>query len=583
MIKFKVVCEGGNRRRDLLKGDAYVIVRRDDVCVKPLAAKPLSDDMKPKFIEYVCESADPTVGSITPKLIGGYGDSYGAGIGAGEVKDSGCSRYDGSWQWLIRKDPIFINAKFDWVSCSGATSQDVLKNQVDTINNPDVALLNIGGNDAKLADLLNDCVYNFFLLRRCSDTIEISQDATSKLQKDLEDLLSNMLVKIPNENSKIFVPGYATFFNPDTTQCNEVTFDYRQREDSNAPKLAKEQRKIYNDLTVAVNTAVEQATLTYPDRVVYIDIDKDFTDAKGRFCADGVTEPDLNRKETLFFNYYQNQSAKVNTDLRRRSLTKPPSKGTFERSIYDWVVADYIANPPHDKLRKRIPQNIPPQAKGSEKNAIGDFVGSFIPDDIKRVFHPVPACHEIIASQVLSAMKPYMTATTYNANNCSPKTGGTEPPAATPKPGDPLPKFLDSNSPVGSPKCVEGHKNDVKLDDLNPDSTIDKFCLSESGKTTAILPYDAAKNGKACAWFPKLRFERAKSAPPKCGQLFKDYLPDDETRALCTNPLKDIVNACKRVDGQDPLLGRGGSFTDACGTWTITTCKNGEKGCGLVS
>lgn len=580
----RVVCEApaqAKMRRTPINSDFWFFGKRGDACVLPQNEKALPLDVQATSIDFDCKEVAPAVNAVTPKLIGGYGDSYGAGIGAGTLQDQWCGRYDGSWQWVVSKDPMFANVPFDWVSCSGATSQDVVAHQVDTIKNPDFAFLNIGGNNAKLGDLLNNCVYNFFMPGKCEDTIKQSQDATKQLQGDVEDLLEKMLAKMPNGDSKIFVPGYATFFEPDTPQCNGITFDYRQREDTNAPKLSSQQRKQYNDLTLAVNTAVEQATWKYGDRVIYVDVDEAFTAAKGRFCNEGITEPDLDRKETLFFNYFENQTAEVHTELRR-SVETLPSKGTFERQIHDWVVRDYIADPPErlrNELRKRIPQNIPPQAKGSEKSVVGDIAWQFIPDAIKRVFHPVPSGHQIIATQILNAVKPYMDATTYNFDECTPKPTTTPGPSSSP-PSNPAPTTTKAPAPAHS--CVSTKKDDVKVDDLYPDSAIDKFCLGNSGKTDAYMPCDV-RLGKFCAWLPKLSFKAAKSAPPRCGQLFKDHLPDDATRALCTDPLKNILDKCKRVDGQNPLLGRGGTVDDECGTWTITNCKNGAKDCGLVS
>lgn len=376
-----------------------------------------------------------------------------------------------------------------------------MSKQVGTIDKDlDLAFLHIGGNNAKLADLLNNCVYNFFLPGNCEDTIAQSKDAIGKLQSDIEDLLKQMLAKMTKPESMIMVPGYATFFNPTTAQCSSITFDYRQREDTNAPKLSTDQRQKYNDLVVAVNSAVQAATNKFPLRVFYVDIDKAVQDARGRFCAEGVNEPDLDRKQTLFYNYYQNASQEVHTDLRARDASKaisctdleteaasqaPPS-GTFERHIFDLVLKDLLntdlSNPvatgsrtfmsritrrtntntnsgPEIVASKGTPPDlngIAPGQEGTQKGVVGDIVSSLIPDDVKRVFHPNPDGHQMIASQVLKAIEPLMTRTTLMGDVCTPA-----PP--------PKPSLLDANRPSGSPKYIEASKDDVRIGDLHPD------------------------------------------------------------------------------------------------------------------
>lgn len=65
------------------------------------------------------------------------GDSYSAGIGAGSRTDFSCSRYDHSYPALINNDARMgqnSNQKFQFLSCSGALSTDVLKKQVPSLD-----------------------------------------------------------------------------------------------------------------------------------------------------------------------------------------------------------------------------------------------------------------------------------------------------------------------------------------------------------------------------------------------------------------------------------------------------------------
>lgn len=61
------------------------------------------------------------------------GDSYAAGIGAGVRTDYKCSRYDHSYPALLSTYQGLENATFQFLACSGATSVDMLANQVPAI------------------------------------------------------------------------------------------------------------------------------------------------------------------------------------------------------------------------------------------------------------------------------------------------------------------------------------------------------------------------------------------------------------------------------------------------------------------
>lgn len=95
------------------------------------------------------------------------GDSYSAGIGAGAKLggwgDYFCSRYNDSFPNIINNDPRLGNGggrSFTNWPCSGAKTDDVIK-QANALKggSQDVITITSGGNDAKLSDILNECVY----------------------------------------------------------------------------------------------------------------------------------------------------------------------------------------------------------------------------------------------------------------------------------------------------------------------------------------------------------------------------------------------------------------------------------------
>lgn len=87
------------------------------------------------------------------------GDSYSSGVGAGDYDpDSGdCKRSPNAYPqlWSDANAP----SSFDFVACSGATTDDVLNGQLDVLNeNTGVVSVSIGGNDVGFADTMTTCV-----------------------------------------------------------------------------------------------------------------------------------------------------------------------------------------------------------------------------------------------------------------------------------------------------------------------------------------------------------------------------------------------------------------------------------------
>lgn len=108
------------------------------------------------------------------KKIAAIGDSYSAGIGAGNRLGSllsnqgawACSRYDHAYPNLVNGNPSLgdpAGRKFQFESCSGALTHEIKDDQIPRIDDgQDVVLLSASGNDAGLVDILNQCVYQFF-------------------------------------------------------------------------------------------------------------------------------------------------------------------------------------------------------------------------------------------------------------------------------------------------------------------------------------------------------------------------------------------------------------------------------------
>ncbi|KAK7978042.1 hypothetical protein PG988_005532 [Apiospora saccharicola] len=122
------------------------------------------------------ELFDPADLSFITKMAA-VGDSYSAGIGAGErlgaayeivdpASDHDCSRYDEAYPYLVNTDGRLgddpSKRKFQFKSCSGAVIKDVVEKQIPTLDyNQQVILVSAGGNDAELTNILNQCIFQW--------------------------------------------------------------------------------------------------------------------------------------------------------------------------------------------------------------------------------------------------------------------------------------------------------------------------------------------------------------------------------------------------------------------------------------
>jgi lysophospholipase L1-like esterase len=87
------------------------------------------------------------------------GDSYSSGVGAGSyISSSGsCDRSTNAYSqlWANSRHP----ASYVSVACSGATTQDVLNNQISALNSSTTLVsITIGGNDVGFSSVMQTCV-----------------------------------------------------------------------------------------------------------------------------------------------------------------------------------------------------------------------------------------------------------------------------------------------------------------------------------------------------------------------------------------------------------------------------------------
>ncbi|KAL8682673.1 MAG: hypothetical protein Q9186_001269 [Xanthomendoza sp. 1 TL-2023] len=237
----------------------------------------------------------------------GMGDSYAAGLGAGNMIqrfDGTCLRHDGAYPVLLNSHLQPHPSRFNFVACSGDNFPTILQKQLNPSylrppwgDRPEFVTLSMGGNDIGFKELVTLCVYS--IPNPMSPLMEV---IITILRKGAER-------RIPN--FKIYVTGFAQFFNERTTQCNNVSFRPDWLKLMLKPKqyLTIDRRRTLNklarDLNAGLREAVMRASFGAPNRVFFIDYDRAFDGH--RFCD--RLEPNPNDAATWFFTYGANQAA----------------------------------------------------------------------------------------------------------------------------------------------------------------------------------------------------------------------------------------------------------------------------------
>ncbi|QIW96307.1 hypothetical protein AMS68_001825 [Peltaster fructicola] len=394
------------------------------------------------------------------------GDSYSAGIGAGDrlgsffaglddTSDFSCSRYDHSYPYLLSQDlrlGDLAKRNFQFLSCSGAVSKDVIEKQLPRLEgNQDVILLSAGGNDVELVNILNQCVFQWTvfrpdqailgtiasltekfdwaknfdwstLSRGCEGQLQITEALIQdpSFQQKIERVIAGARLKLAS-GGVIYYTGYAKFFSEtlDST-CDTVswstwiyklwdmfgeeaflTLAHRQKMnylvDLVNTKLASLQINLTPCLTILKRAAVANSG---PD-VVFVDYDPYVGQFHGRFCEAGVDESTVESTTRAGLMFYElNTWDPFGSSPWKRS-ERTTSNTTMEGQVNIFALitleADKDAQLKHDAAAtndKTISDSV------SNSKDIG-VPTNIMPDGYGRVFHPTILLHEIIADLIV--------------------------------------------------------------------------------------------------------------------------------------------------------------------------------------
>ncbi|MEU4094319.1 SGNH/GDSL hydrolase family protein [Streptomyces sp. NPDC026673] len=138
------------------------------------------------------------------------GDSYSAGVGSGSYDGSSGNCYRSSKAfprlWANTHSP----SGFSFTACSGATTTDVLNNQLGPLNaSTTLVSISIGGNDAGFADVMTTCVLSSD--STCLSRINQARDfANNQLPARLDAVYNAISSRSPS--ARVVVLGYPRFY-----------------------------------------------------------------------------------------------------------------------------------------------------------------------------------------------------------------------------------------------------------------------------------------------------------------------------------------------------------------------------------
>ncbi|KAF4990980.1 hypothetical protein FDECE_14187 [Fusarium decemcellulare] len=381
------------------------------------------------------------------KKLAAIGDSYSAGIGAGDglheegastSQDENCRRYDHSYPYLINQDERLgnpSNRKFQFKSCSGAVIQNVIEDQIPSIDSDQqIILLSAGGNDAELVNILNQCVFQWFALtewqskvgkfaelisepwakgwdweasaRGCLGQLQVSKDIINSddFAKKLDSVIEAAKKKLSSE--------YAQFFSTDYgSDCDKVTWSTWVFKTYNiwqpAARLESLRRREMNRMVNLINQKIEAAVERAGEKVTFINYDEYVGHFKGRYCENGVDEAstESNLRPELMFYELDTFDPWGNNPWKRSTVEH--QNGSFSGVMNVLARAtEFVAEDVQFRQENKIEDTskLSGTVVGAQEVASDgatEDVPNLLPDGYGRVFHPQILLHELIANLVL--------------------------------------------------------------------------------------------------------------------------------------------------------------------------------------
>jgi hypothetical protein len=173
---------------------------------------------------------------------------------------------------------------------------------MELVGSPQMITYHAGGNNCDFGTVVSDCIYqplNFGdgygpeypdpagkCAQRMAEKKGYMNDPLGLYRDELltvRDLVSHPVVK-DNKDFRLYILGYAHFFNLDANYCDELTFSPWQSI-NRGPKLSNRLRTDLNDAVERMNQILKRVATDVGDpRVKYLDVSPAFD--THRFCED---------------------------------------------------------------------------------------------------------------------------------------------------------------------------------------------------------------------------------------------------------------------------------------------------------
>ncbi|MFY1624177.1 SGNH/GDSL hydrolase family protein [Micromonospora sp. WMMD723] len=154
-------------------------------------------------------AAVPVQAAPTDRYVA-LGDSYASGVGAGSyTSESGsCQRSTNAYPALYNTN--IKPASYKSVACSGATTTDVVNNQLSALTSTTTLVsVTIGGNDVGFTTIMSTCV-----LQGETQCVAAVQAAENKARAELPAKLATVYngIKSRAPSARVVVVGYPVFY-----------------------------------------------------------------------------------------------------------------------------------------------------------------------------------------------------------------------------------------------------------------------------------------------------------------------------------------------------------------------------------
>ncbi|MEV7927275.1 SGNH/GDSL hydrolase family protein [Kitasatospora sp. NPDC088779] len=192
------------------------------------------------------------------------GDSYSAGGGSSSTYLNSCNQSTNAYPYLYAQSTS--PATFDFQACGGATTTDVVNNQLAPLTSGTTLVsMTIGGNDVGLRDVLASCLLGSDAA--CLSAVSSAENtARTQLPGELDTVYG--AIRSRAANAHVVILGYPRFYDPGAPLC---------------PGISPARRAALNDGADVLNSVIQSEAAKYPNFA--------YADVTSRFAGHQLCDP----------------------------------------------------------------------------------------------------------------------------------------------------------------------------------------------------------------------------------------------------------------------------------------------------